>query len=100
MELWDIVENGVPDLARNAMPEQKKAYDEARLKYLKARNYLFQAIEREIQGTILKVVTSDDIQDSLKQKYQGSTKVKRAQLQALRHEFELLGMKEGELVNE
>ncbi|XP_057430583.1 uncharacterized protein LOC130723520 [Lotus japonicus] len=36
----------------------------------------------------------------MKQKCQGSTKVKRAQLQALRREFEVLGMKEGETVNE
>lgn len=36
----------------------------------------------------------------MKQKYQGSTKVKRAQLQALRREFEVLGMKEGEIVDE
>ncbi|KAK7377339.1 hypothetical protein VNO80_02762 [Phaseolus coccineus] len=32
-------------------------------------------------------------------KYQGSTKVKRAQLQALRREFELLTMKEGEKID-
>jgi hypothetical protein len=36
----------------------------------------------------------------MKQKYQGSTKVKRAQLQALRREFEVLGMKDGEKVDE
>jgi RNase H-fold protein (predicted Holliday junction resolvase) len=36
----------------------------------------------------------------MKRKYQGSTKVKRAQLQALRSEFEALAMKEGESVNE
>ena len=32
----------------------------------------------------------------MRQKYQGSTKVRRAQLQALRREFEVLSMKEGE----
>ncbi|MCI53917.1 retrovirus-related Pol polyprotein from transposon TNT 1-94, partial [Trifolium medium] len=36
----------------------------------------------------------------MKRKYQGSTKVKRAQLQALRREFEILAMGEGETVNE
>ncbi|WJZ92508.1 hypothetical protein VitviT2T_011498 [Vitis vinifera] len=36
----------------------------------------------------------------MKQKYQGSTRVKRAQLQALRREFEVLQMKEGESVDE
>ena len=35
----------------------------------------------------------------MKQKYQGSTRVKRAQLQALRKEFEVLQMKEGESVD-
>lgn len=34
----------------------------------------------------------------MKKKYQGSTKVKRAQFQALRKEFEILGMREGEKV--
>ena len=36
----------------------------------------------------------------MKQKYQGSTRVKRAQLQVLRKEFKVLHMKEGESVNE
>jgi hypothetical protein len=36
----------------------------------------------------------------MKRKYQGSTKVKRAQLQALRREFEILTMKESETVDE
>ena len=35
----------------------------------------------------------------MKQKYQGSTRVKRAQLQPLRKEFEVLQMKEGESVD-
>ncbi|XP_028193138.1 uncharacterized protein LOC114378696 [Glycine soja] len=35
----------------------------------------------------------------MKQKFQGSTRVKRAQLQALRKDFEILQMKEGETVN-
>jgi len=36
----------------------------------------------------------------MKQKYHGTTRVKHAQLQALRKEFEILHMKEGESVNE
>jgi len=35
----------------------------------------------------------------MQKKYQGSTRVKRAQLQALRREFELLSMKDGEKVD-
>jgi RNase H-fold protein (predicted Holliday junction resolvase) len=36
----------------------------------------------------------------MKRKYQGSTKVKRAQLQALRRDFEVLAMKDEETVDE
>ncbi|XP_028075418.1 uncharacterized protein LOC114277685 [Camellia sinensis] len=49
--------------------------------------------------TILNRDTAKHIWDSLKQKYQGSTRVKRAQLQALRKVFEVLQMKEGESVD-
>jgi len=36
----------------------------------------------------------------MRRNYQGSTKVKLAQLQALRKEFEILAMKEGETIDE
>ncbi|XP_004296083.1 PREDICTED: uncharacterized protein LOC101303107 [Fragaria vesca subsp. vesca] len=50
--------------------------------------------------TILDKATVKGIWDSMRQKYQGSTKVRRAQLKALRREFEILGMREGEKVDE
>ena len=49
--------------------------------------------------TILDKGTTKSIWDSMRQKYQGSTKVRQAQLQALRREFELISMKEGEKVD-
>jgi len=78
---------------------QSKSVEEAKLKDLKTKNFLFQSIDREILETILDKGTSKAIWESMKQKYQGSTKVKRAQLQALRREFELLTMKEGEKID-
>jgi len=80
--------------------EQRKTIEDHRLKDLKVKNYLFQAIDRSILETILKKDTSKDIWDSLKQKYQGTARVKHAQLQALRKEFEVLHMKMGESVND
>ncbi|XP_073264243.1 uncharacterized protein [Populus alba] len=58
------------------------------------------AFDRSILETILKKDTTKDIWDSLKQKYQGTARVKRAQLQALRKEFETLHMKAAESVND
>jgi hypothetical protein len=101
-EYWSLIESGIPTVAAGVQPteQQSKAIEEAKLKDLKAKNYLFQAIDRNILETILNRDTAKDIWDSMKQKYQGSTKVKRAQLQALRREFEVLGMKDGEKVDE
>ncbi|KAG6476880.1 hypothetical protein ZIOFF_066128 [Zingiber officinale] len=59
---------------------------------------LTDAIGCPILETILSKETSKDIWDSMKKKYQGSTRVKRAQLQALRRDFETLQMKDGESV--
>ena len=77
---------------------QQKEYEVMKLKDLKAKNYLFQAIDRSILETIFCKDTSKEIWDSMKKKYQGSSRVKRAQLQALRRDFEVLQMKEGESV--
>ena len=67
---------------------------------MKIKNYLFQSIDRTIMETILDKNTAKSIWDSMRQKYQGSTRVKRAQLQALRKEVEILQMKDGEKVDE
>ena len=89
-EMWNLVDEGIPTPAIGSATKsetQRKSVEEAKLKDLKVKNFLFQAIDREILETILDKRTSKAIWDSMKQKYQGSTKVKRAQLQALRKEF-------------
>nr|CAN77603.1 hypothetical protein VITISV_006917 [Vitis vinifera] len=53
-----------------------------------------------VENGIPAAAEAKNIWDSLKQKYQGTTRVKRAHLQALRKEFEILHMKAGESVNE
>ncbi|XP_061365273.1 uncharacterized protein LOC133308644 [Gastrolobium bilobum] len=101
-EYWDVVTNGVvePALAEGAQltAAQRVAHEEVKLKDLKAKNYLFQAIDRSILETILSKETSKEIWDSMKKKYQGSTRARRQQLQALRSEFETLRMKSGESI--
>ncbi|GJY65030.1 retrovirus-related pol polyprotein from transposon TNT 1-94 [Tanacetum coccineum] len=100
-EYWGLVENGILVVPEGTAPTeaQRKLIEEQKLKDLKVKNFLFQAIDRDVLETILKRETSKQIWDSMKQKYQGSTRVKRAQLQALHRDFEVLHMKEGETVN-
>lgn len=99
-EYWDLIENGISRI-EGGVPteEQQKVIDDQKLKDLKLKNFLYQSIERDILDTILNTDTSKQIWDSMRQKFEGSTKVKRAQLQALRKEYEMLQMKEGEVVN-
>lgn len=99
-EYWDLVETGVVVAPENATEAQIAAANASRLRDLKVKNYLYQAIERSVLETILDRSTSKHIWDSMKAKFAGSTKVKRAQLQSLRRDFEVLCMKEGESVTD
>ncbi|GAU22946.1 hypothetical protein TSUD_326740 [Trifolium subterraneum] len=99
-EYWSLIEQGIVTAPVGATQEQLKAAEESKLQDLKAKNFLFQAIDGSILETILSRNTAKDIWDSMRQKYQGSTKVKRAQLQALRKEYESLKMKIGETIDE
>ncbi|XP_048231850.1 uncharacterized protein LOC125370441 [Ricinus communis] len=92
-EYWQVVSDGVPELTAAMTDVQKTEIKGIKLKDLKAKNYLFQAIDRSILETILCKDTSKQIWDSMKKKYEGSAKARRQQLQTLRTEFENLKMK-------
>ena len=100
-EYWTVVVSRVTEPVTGVMltDAQKVELEGKKLKDLKAKNYLFQAIDRSILETIYCKETSKQIWDSMK-KYEGTAKAKRAQLQALRGDFETLHMKSGELVSD
>ncbi|GAU12288.1 hypothetical protein TSUD_141960 [Trifolium subterraneum] len=99
-EFWPLIETGVTVAPPNATAEQIRIANESKLQDLKVKIFLFQAIDRTILETILNRDTTKEIWEAMKQKYQGSLKVKRAQLQALRREFEVLEMEDDESVND
>ena len=70
-EYWSVIESRIQAPAEGlALTDVQKTELEARkLKDLKAKNYLFQAIDRPILETILCKETSKDIWDSMKKKY-------------------------------
>lgn len=91
--VWGLVETGYtePGDGTQHTEAQRKRLEELKLKDLKVKNYLFQAIDRTILETILEKDTSKQIWDSMK-KYEGNKKVKRSILQALRKDLETLEM--------
>lgn len=92
-EYWNLIEIGITEpFDREALTAaQKKMLEELKLKDLKVKNYLFQSIDKSILKTIPQKDTSKQIWDSMRKKFQGNARVQRAQLQALRREFESLG---------
>ena len=71
-EYWDLIENGILMVADGIEPTeaQCKLIEEQKLKDLKVKNYLFQAIDREVLETILKRDTTKNIWDSMYQNLQ------------------------------
>lgn len=101
-EYWELIEPGYVESANGVLPTkaQRKKNDEMKLKDLKIKNYLFQAIDRTVLDTILKKDTSKDIWDAMKKKFEGNARVKRSHLQDLCGEFETLEMRSSEGVTE
>jgi hypothetical protein len=60
-EYWSLIETGVVTAPANATAEQQRIANESKLKDLKVKNYLFQAIDRSILETILVRDTARDI---------------------------------------
>ncbi|KAJ0880933.1 putative RNA-directed DNA polymerase [Helianthus annuus] len=101
-ECWTVVSEGYQVIkpGEQVTPVQQKHFEENKLKDLRVLNYLFQSIDKAILKTITKKETSKQVWDAMKTKYQGSARVKRAQLQRLRRVFETLEMKNGEGIND
>ncbi|XP_076948623.1 uncharacterized protein LOC143620942 [Bidens hawaiensis] len=101
-EYWVVIDPGYdePREGVELTAAQQAQLDSMRLKDLKAQNYLFQSIDKQIVKTMSHKETAKKIWDAMKNKYQGNIRVKKAQLQRLRREFETLEMKDDESVTE
>jgi hypothetical protein len=67
-EYWSLVETGIHATAKGVelTEAQQKSIADQKLKDLKVKNYLFQAIDRTIMETILNRGTAKHIWDSMK----------------------------------
>ncbi|XP_076940341.1 uncharacterized protein LOC143609477 [Bidens hawaiensis] len=101
-EYWVVIEPGYEEPREGAQltAAQQTNLEAMRLKDLKAQNYMFQSIDKQTPKTMTHKETAKQIWEAMKSKYQGNVRVKKAQLQMLRRDFETLEMKDGEGVNE
>lgn len=69
-EYWVVVESGYNQSTSmgGMTPTQKQNLEEMKLKDLKAKNYLFQSLDKSILKTITQKETSKQLWDSMKMK--------------------------------
>ena len=101
-EWWHLVETGYTEPGRGEILSgaQRTTLAELKLNDLKVKNYLFAAIDRTTLKTITEKNTTKQLWDSMKTRFQGDEKVRNAQLQILRRDFEVLEMKTGESITD
>ncbi|GJR75479.1 retrovirus-related pol polyprotein from transposon TNT 1-94 [Tanacetum coccineum] len=100
--LWKVVETdeSTPALAENPMVAQLRTYNTESLRKDKALTCLHSGIADQISTSIMDLETPKDMWDKLHETFEGTDRVKAVRLLTLKREFELLRMKDDELVKD
>ena len=103
-DVWDNVQNGYAEPKdqteyNNLSQADKDILREHRKKDGKVMFYIHQAMHESILPRVATTITTKQAWDTLETIYQGLDKVKTSKLQILRRYFELLSMKDSELVD-
>ncbi|KOM56838.1 hypothetical protein LR48_Vigan10g273000 [Vigna angularis] len=99
-DVSEVIEDGLPDLSERATKEEKRSYKLQVKLDSKARFLLYQCVSPKIFNKISKASTAKEVWDILVKMYGDGDKNKKVKLQALRRQFEILIMDEGETVAE
>ncbi|TXG72546.1 hypothetical protein EZV62_001125 [Acer yangbiense] len=100
--LWEYVAEDKQVLALRANPTiaQIKQHEEEKMKRDKAVTCLHSALTDSVFTSIMHLETSKEIWDELKERYEGSERVRNVKMLTLKREFEMLKMKESESVKD
>ncbi|TXG48236.1 hypothetical protein EZV62_027530 [Acer yangbiense] len=100
--LWEYLaeDKQVPALRANPTIAQIKQYEEEKMKRDKVVTCLHSALKDSVFTSIMHLETAKEIWDELKERYEGSERVKNVKMLTLKREFEMLKMKESESVKD
>ena len=99
-DVVEIVNTGVAALPRNPTDDQNAAHKEQKKRDGKALFIIHQCLDADIFEKIVHCENAKEAWDTLARNYCGDEKLKKVRLQALRRQYELLQMTEGETVNQ
>ena len=100
--LWEFVDEDkqIPPLRSNPTIAQIREHEESKQKKDKAVTCLHLALSDDVFTTIMHLENAKLIWDELKERFEGSDRVKAIRLLTLKREFEMLKMKEEETVKD
>ncbi|CAJ2632337.1 unnamed protein product [Trifolium pratense] len=99
-DVVEIVNDGVAALPRNTNDEQNAVHKESKKKDGEALFIIHQCLDADIFEKILHCESAKEAWDTLARNYGGDEKLKKARLQSLRRQYELLQMNESETVSQ
>ena len=99
---WEFVDQDkqIPPLRANPTIAQMKQHEEEKMKRDNAVTCLHSALTDSVFTSIMHLETAKEIWDELKERYEGSERVKNVKMLTLKREFEMLKMKESESVKD
>jgi hypothetical protein len=97
-DVLEIVNEGVSELATKENETQRTLHREQKKKDGKGLFIIHQCVDSNIFEKIIEEETAKGAWDTLKKIYGGDEKLKKVKLQALRKQFEMTQMNEGEIV--
>lgn len=99
-DVLEVIEDGLPELGAKATEEEKRNYKMQVKLDSKARFMMYQCVSSKIFNKISKTTTAKEVWDILMKTYGDGDKNKKVKLQALRRQFKVLIMDEGETMAE
>ncbi|CAH9143229.1 unnamed protein product, partial [Cuscuta epithymum] len=97
-EVSEVIEDGIPSLGEHPTEAERRDYREAKKKDCKALFLLHQSVDDSHFQKISSAKTSQEAWKILEQSHSGGDKVKKARLQTLKRQFELLKMMDSETI--
>ncbi|RVW86335.1 hypothetical protein CK203_035518 [Vitis vinifera] len=102
LDVWEVVEENyeVPPLGANPTVAQMKLHKERRTRKAKAKACLFAVVSPSIFIKIMKIDSTAEIWEYLKEEYKGDERIKNMQVMNLIREFEMKKMRESDAVKD